>query len=50
MINDNAGHQYGDQAILEATTVLKNTFRDSDIISRFGGDEFVILALNSGKK
>lgn len=49
LINDNAGHQYGDQAITEATTVLKNTFRDSDIISRFGGDEFVILALNSSK-
>lgn len=46
-INDNLGHQEGDQALRETTTILKNTFRHSDIIARIGGDEFAVLALNS---
>jgi len=44
-INDNLGHLVGDQALIETATILKNTFRKSDIIARIGGDEFVTLAL-----
>jgi diguanylate cyclase (GGDEF)-like protein/PAS domain S-box-containing protein len=44
-INDTFGHQQGDQALMEITTVFKETFRESDIIARIGGDEFVILAI-----
>ncbi|MFB3895538.1 MAG: PAS domain S-box protein [bacterium] len=44
-INDTFGHQEGDRALVEATTVFKETFRESDIIARIGGDEFVILAI-----
>jgi diguanylate cyclase (GGDEF)-like protein len=42
-INDNYGHTTGD-AVLEATArVLTESFRDSDIVARMGGDEFVVL-------
>lgn len=42
-INDAHGHVVGSQAIVDAANVLRDTFRDSDILARFGGDEFVIL-------
>ncbi|HTZ17301.1 MAG TPA: diguanylate cyclase [Dissulfurispiraceae bacterium] len=42
-INDSYGHTTGDTALKEFTAVLKQTFRESDIIARIGGDEFVIL-------
>jgi len=45
-INDNLGHNVGDQAIIEAADVLRETFRDSDIIARLGGDEFAVLAID----
>jgi diguanylate cyclase (GGDEF)-like protein/PAS domain S-box-containing protein len=45
-INDNFGHKEGDAALIEAAAVLKEAFRDSDIIARLGGDEFVVLAID----
>ncbi len=42
-VNDNLGHEYGDQAIREAGTVLTSTLRESDVISRLAGDEFAAL-------
>ena len=42
-INDTIGHSEGDLALVEASTVLKEIFRDSDIIGRLGGDEFAVL-------
>lgn len=42
-INDTLGHAQGDQAIRNVAQVMKHTFRESDIIARVGGDEFVIL-------
>lgn len=43
-INDTLGHENGDRALTEAATVLKETFRTSDIIARLGGDEYAALA------
>jgi len=43
-INDNFGHHEGSQAISKTADILRQTFRESDIIARLGGDEFVILA------
>jgi diguanylate cyclase (GGDEF)-like protein len=48
-INDSAGHQVGDLALIETARLLKSTFRASDIIARIGGDEFAMLLLGSGK-
>lgn len=44
-INDEYGHPMGDKALLSTTRILKKTFRESDIIARMGGDEFVVLTL-----
>jgi diguanylate cyclase (GGDEF)-like protein len=43
-INDRFGHQEGDQALQRTAAILRQTFRDSDIVARMGGDEFVVLA------
>ncbi len=42
-INDTFGHEVGDSVIVDAAQLLKQTFRDADIIARLGGDEFAIL-------
>lgn len=42
-INDTLGHEIGDRAIVDAAQILKQTFRDADIIARLGGDEFVVF-------
>jgi diguanylate cyclase (GGDEF)-like protein/PAS domain S-box-containing protein len=45
-INDTIGHQEGDMALFETARVLKDTFRETDVISRMGGDEFAVLAID----
>lgn len=49
-INDDFGHQEGDVALIEITDVLKETFRESDIIARIGGDEFAVLAIEDSRE
>ena len=43
-INDTFGHNEGSMALKETARILKVSFRESDIIARIGGDEFVVLA------
>jgi len=45
-INDDFGHIEGDRALAETAQILRETFRQSDIVARIGGDEFVVLASN----
>jgi len=47
-INDSLGHLAGDQALVDAAEIIRGTFRDSDILGRWGGDEFVALAHVAG--
>jgi two-component system, cell cycle response regulator len=42
-INDQCGHMWGDFALKDIASILKNTFRECDVIARIGGDEFAIL-------
>ena len=46
-INDRYGHHSGDMALNNTACVLIKIFRKSDIIARFGGDEFVILGVEN---
>ena len=46
-INDTLGHQQGDWALIDAANILKETFRDSDSIARIGGDEFVVMPIET---
>ncbi len=43
VVNDTFGHDEGDNMIRDIAAALKHTFRESDIISRVGGDEFAVL-------
>lgn len=43
--NDVFGHETGDRALINTSLVLKNTFRDDDVIVRKGGDEFAVALL-----
>lgn len=45
--NDTFGHSAGDALILRFSSVLTQTFRESDVIGRLGGDEFVVLLVDA---
>jgi len=49
-INDTFGHKEGDQALIDIVNILKSTLRASDIVARWGGDEFVGLVLESTER
>jgi two-component system cell cycle response regulator len=42
-INDLAGHLAGDQALVEVSNILRQATRNTDIVGRYGGDEFIVL-------
>ena len=42
-INDEYGHLFGDEVIKQVSKVCSDTIRDTDLIGRYGGDEFVII-------
>jgi diguanylate cyclase (GGDEF)-like protein len=48
-VNDTLGHAAGDRLLIQVTALLKARMREQDVISRFGGDEFTILARNVTK-
>jgi diguanylate cyclase (GGDEF)-like protein len=49
-INDSIGHHAGDEVLKTCALRLKNTLRQSDTISRFGGDEFTVILENISHK
>jgi len=46
-INDTWGHEEGDRALIAMANLMKAAFRDTDVLSRPGGDEFVIIFLDT---
>lgn len=42
-INDSLGHDAGDETLVELSRLLKKVARGSDVVARFGGEEFIIL-------
>ncbi|MBD5383973.1 MAG: diguanylate cyclase [Ruminococcaceae bacterium] len=42
-INDSLGHMFGDEFLKKFATTVKTTFRDTDIVGRYGGDEFFVF-------
>ena len=49
VLNDSMGHYFGDKLLIKIAARLKQTLGNTDISSRFGGDEFVILVGKQNK-
>jgi diguanylate cyclase (GGDEF)-like protein len=47
-VNDTAGHAVGDRALRDTAALLRQTFRDSDLVARIGGDEYAVLVRHAG--
>lgn len=46
-INDDFGHQAGDEVLVQASQLIRRTVRISDIVARMGGEEFVVVVPDS---
>jgi diguanylate cyclase (GGDEF)-like protein len=47
-VNDNYGHDVGDQVLVEISAVIQSLLRETDILCRFGGEEFAIIMPETG--
>jgi len=42
-VNDTYGHQVGDQVLVDVAQILRTTIRQTDVVGRWGGEEFIII-------
>jgi diguanylate cyclase (GGDEF)-like protein len=47
-VNDHYGHEEGDRVIREVARALRTVARETDVVARWGGDEFVVVGLGPG--
>jgi diguanylate cyclase (GGDEF)-like protein len=50
VINDTWGHPVGDEALRSIAATLQDVVRTSDVVGRFGGDEFIVIAPESDER
>jgi len=49
-VNDTHGHLFGSRALVEAAAVIRQSARETDVVSRFGGDEFALVLPDRGSE
>jgi len=49
-INDSHGHLFGSRALVEAAAVIRQSARETDVVARFGGDEFALILPDTGSE
>ncbi len=47
IINDNYGHLFGDEVLLQFAQIMKKCFRFNDLLFRYGGEEFIVMVTNT---
>jgi diguanylate cyclase (GGDEF)-like protein len=47
-VNDTHGHLFGSRALVEAAAVIRSSARETDVVARFGGDEFALVLPDTG--
>lgn len=49
-VNDRHGHAAGDQTLVHAIDVVRSVIRESDVLARFGGEEFILLLPHTARE
>jgi diguanylate cyclase (GGDEF)-like protein len=50
LINDRHGHQMGDQSLIDIAQACQRTLRKTDVLARFGGEEFIVMLPETGQR
>ena len=49
-INDDYGHQAGDEILREVAQIIRELVRSTDVVARYGGEEFIVLLSHKGRQ